>query len=84
MKIIALADIHGDVEKIDLIAEPLMGADLVLLAGDITNPRTIGRMAEVWLATDFEAGRHQRRLSQIESLERPGCPADEVDGDASA
>ena len=37
MKILALADIHGDESLIDLIAGPLKETDLVLLAGDITN-----------------------------------------------
>jgi len=37
LKIIALADIHGDENLIPLIHKPLKEADLVLLAGDITN-----------------------------------------------
>jgi ribose 5-phosphate isomerase B len=49
-------------------------ANVLCLSGDLANPRTIGRLAEVWLKTEFEGGRHQRRLSQVESLERRTCP----------
>ncbi len=37
MKIIALADIHGCLDYLDGIAADLAAADIVLLAGDITN-----------------------------------------------
>ncbi len=37
MIIIALADIHGCVDHLDSIADDVAGADLVLVAGDITN-----------------------------------------------
>jgi ribose 5-phosphate isomerase RpiB len=44
----------------------------------------MNRLVEIWLATDFEAGRHSRRLEKIsqyesQSMHRPsdhssGCP----------
>ena len=37
VKILALADIHGDMNRIPRIAESLKEADIVLLVGDITN-----------------------------------------------
>jgi Icc-related predicted phosphoesterase len=37
MKIIAIPDFHGSSKGIDRIAESLSGADIVLLAGDLTN-----------------------------------------------
>lgn len=37
MIIIALSDIHGSVDHLDNIAGDIAGADLVLVAGDITN-----------------------------------------------
>lgn len=37
MKIIALADIHGDLGYISMVGEELRAADLIVIAGDITN-----------------------------------------------
>lgn len=37
MNIIALSDIHGSVNHIPALADKLAGADLILIAGDITN-----------------------------------------------
>jgi len=37
MRIIALADLHGSISQIQAISPELAGADIVLLAGDITN-----------------------------------------------
>ena len=37
MKIMVLADIHGNLEALEQMQTPLAEADLVLLAGDITN-----------------------------------------------
>lgn len=37
MKIIAIPDMHGSTKGIDRIAEDLSSADIVLLAGDLTN-----------------------------------------------
>ena len=36
MKILAMADLHGDVSHLERFAEDLEAADVVLLAGDIT------------------------------------------------
>jgi len=48
-------------------------ANVLCLSGDVSNARTAGRMAEVWLRTEFDAGRHQRRLDMVQSLERKAC-----------
>lgn len=37
MKIVAIADIHGRIERLDIAAGDLQSADIVLLTGDITN-----------------------------------------------
>ena len=37
MKIIALADIHGGLDYLSGAGEELRGADLIVIAGDITN-----------------------------------------------
>jgi uncharacterized protein len=47
VKIIALPDLHEGAILIDLIAEPLAGADLVLLVGDLTNSGRASAAAEV-------------------------------------
>jgi ribose 5-phosphate isomerase RpiB len=31
------------------------------------------KMTEIWLNTDFEGGRHERRLSKISALEATAC-----------
>ena len=48
-------------------------ANVLCLAGDIANRHTIGRMAEVWLATEFDGGRHERRLGKVREVELKGC-----------
>ena len=47
MKIIALTDIHGMAQAIDSLAKPLGEADLVLIAGDITNFGTAQDCAKI-------------------------------------
>jgi Icc-related predicted phosphoesterase len=37
MKIVALTDLHGNVERLDGLAPAIAGADLVILSGDITH-----------------------------------------------
>lgn len=37
MKLVAIADIHGRIEQLDIAADDLAAADLVLLTGDITH-----------------------------------------------
>jgi len=33
------------------------------------SPRTVERMVEIWVETEFEAGRHQRRVEKISAIE---------------
>jgi ribose 5-phosphate isomerase B len=33
--------------------------------------KLIDRMVEIWLKTEFEGGRHARRVEKISKLERP-------------
>jgi Icc-related predicted phosphoesterase len=37
MKIIDIVDIHGNIKPIDSIGDVLASADLVIIAGDLTN-----------------------------------------------
>jgi ribose 5-phosphate isomerase B len=52
-------------------------ANILILAGRRTDRETAGQIAEVWLETPFEGGRHQGRLDKIRALEvgRGGCRA---------
>ena len=47
MKIIALADIHGSTKYLPMISEEISNADLILIAGDITNFGGYAKAAEV-------------------------------------
>ena len=55
-------------------------SNVLCLAADMANPRTVGRMADVWLATPFEGGRHARRIGKVMDIEqspyREPCPGD--------
>ena len=44
-------------------------ANVLCFAGAITDAETATRIVETWLNTQFEGGRHQRRVDQITALE---------------
>jgi ribose 5-phosphate isomerase B len=50
--------------------------NVLCLSADMLGERLIDRMVEIWLATEFEGGRHARRVSKIADLEkrRPDHP----------
>lgn len=43
--------------------------NVLCLSADLLSPRVVERMVEVWADTDFEGGRHLRRLEKIRGLE---------------
>ena len=43
--------------------------NVLCLAGDLLGQRNIDRLIEIWLTTQFEGGRHARRLEKISKLE---------------
>lgn len=43
--------------------------NVLCLSGDMLGERNIEQLLQVWLDTDFEGGRHARRLEKIASLE---------------
>ena len=47
MKIVVLADIHGKINALERLQTPLSEADVVLLAGDITNFGHAEQAAEI-------------------------------------
>jgi ribose 5-phosphate isomerase B len=44
--------------------------NLLCLSADMLGERLIDRMVEIWLRTEFEGGRHARRVEKIAQLER--------------
>ena len=44
-------------------------ANVMCLSADLLGERLLGRIVEIWLQTEFEAGRHQRRVEKIAGIE---------------
>lgn len=44
--------------------------NVLCLSADMLGERLIDRMIEIWLKTDFEGGRHARRIEKIVEIER--------------
>jgi ribose 5-phosphate isomerase B len=47
--------------------------NVLCLSADMLGEKLIDRMVEIWLKTEFEGGRHARRVEKISKLERPGA-----------
>ncbi|MFM7843737.1 MAG: ribose 5-phosphate isomerase B [Planctomycetota bacterium] len=43
--------------------------NVLCLSGDMLGEKRMDRLVEIWLTTEFEGGRHARRLEKIASLE---------------
>lgn len=44
--------------------------NVLCLSGDILGERLVDRLVDIWLKTEFEAGRHERRVRKIAELEQ--------------
>jgi ribose 5-phosphate isomerase B len=44
--------------------------NVLCLPADMISPRTVERMVDVWVATEFEGGRHSRRVEKIHDIEK--------------
>jgi ribose 5-phosphate isomerase B len=44
--------------------------NVLCLSGDLLSSRSTERLVEIWMDTEFEGGRHQRRLEKIIDLEQ--------------
>ncbi|MCA9127463.1 MAG: ribose 5-phosphate isomerase B [Planctomycetales bacterium] len=44
--------------------------NVLCLPGDLIGDRPVDDLVLTWLAAEFEGGRHQRRIEQIEAIER--------------
>lgn len=45
-------------------------ANVLCLSADLIGDSSLDQMAQVWIETDFEGGRHARRLSKISEIEK--------------
>jgi ribose 5-phosphate isomerase B len=45
-------------------------ANILVLGGRLLDDNELRAIVRAWLSTDFEGGRHQRRLDKIRALER--------------
>lgn len=45
-------------------------SNILTIGGRTTEPELAKKIIKVWLETDFEGGRHQRRVQEIRDLER--------------
>jgi len=65
-----------------LVNEPLSAklsrqhndANVLALAGRLTGPDLAKACVDAFLSTEFEGGRHQRRVDQLTALGNPGAP----------
>lgn len=48
--------------------------NVLCLSADLLSSRVAERMIEVWATTEFEGGRHARRLDKVKSIEDRCCP----------
>lgn len=55
-------------------------ANVLCLAADLLGVRVIERIIQIWLTTEFEAGRHARRVSKITAIEQGQNPETIADG----
>jgi ribose 5-phosphate isomerase B len=44
-------------------------ANIMCLSADMLGDRLLGRIVDIWMRTEFEGGRHQRRIDKIRELE---------------
>ena len=51
-------------------------ANVLCLSGDLLSEQVIDRIVEVFLGTEFEGGRHERRRRQIEAIEAGQDPGE--------
>ena len=43
-------------------------ANMLAMGGRITDPETALKITQVWLDTEFEGGRHQRRVDMLDEM----------------
>lgn len=53
-------------------------ANVLCISGDLVGEVLLRKIVEVWLATDFSGGRHQRRVNKISAIEQGKDPKEAV------
>jgi ribose 5-phosphate isomerase B len=48
--------------------------NVLCLSGDLLSSRSTERLVEIWMDTEFEGGRHERRVEKIRQLEKENRP----------
>lgn len=48
-------------------------SNVLTMGARIISPELAGQILDMWLATDFDGGRHERRLKKIWGFEEKGC-----------
>jgi ribose 5-phosphate isomerase B len=56
-------------------------ANIMCLSADLMGDRVLSRVVDIWLKTEFEGGRHQRRLEKIAEIEKSICDGGSVPND---
>ncbi len=49
--------------------------NVLCLSADMLSPRSVERIVELWLDTEFEGGRHSRRVEKIHQIESANIEA---------
>ncbi len=49
-------------------------ANVLCLSADMLGQPMVGQIVKIWLSTEFEGGRHTRRVRKIEAIERGEDP----------
>lgn len=57
-------------------------ANVLCVSADLLGDTLINRMVEIWLTTEFEGGRHARRLDKIQEFERSQAAHNPLDSEA--
>jgi ribose 5-phosphate isomerase B len=50
--------------------------NVLCLSGDMLGERNIENLLRIWLESEFEGGRHARRLEKISNIEQNRAPCD--------
>ena len=59
-------------------------ANVLTMSGRLIGPEMGKEIVQAWLATEFEGGRHQRRIDQISDLEGPAVRSNTAMGAAKS
>lgn len=57
------------------ISRSHIDANVICLSADLTGKRQMQRIVTLWLATEFEGGRHARRIDKIARIEKGDDPS---------